>query len=895
MPHVHALRHKLRLPLALAIAAAVAGTANADDATIPADTTTAAGGTATSLDTVVVTGARASGRTVENSAVPIDVISSDQLRATGKGNLLQALQQVLPSFNVASSQSDVENNIPGAQLRRLSPGYTLVLVNGKRRNVSAYVSPQTFPGQSYADLSLIPVTAIDHVEVLRDGASAIYGSDAIAGVFNVILKSDTEGGSVGVEWGQTYEGDGERQVYRFNKGFGLGGGRGFVNVSGEYTKQNPVYRTLTLRPDVAIYPLVDDDGNYLSKADYKTLLGKTVSITTNSVFLPKDASGQVSLPDGVNLNPLESTRDSRILSGGDTGSAAYETPALALNLDYDLTDNLNLYAFATYSQKKSSARFGIRTPLVIWANNPALLDVFPNGFSPTIDTDETDYSGVVGSKGALGGWDYDLSAAYNHDGIDLYSRNTVNFGQVYTGAPGSVVKTDFHAGRLEYDQFIANFDLHRDFEIGWLAKPLQLSVGTEYQREHYVRAAGDPDGYYAGTGVQAGAQSYPSNRPEDADDSRRHSEALYVGLATNITDPWYVDLAARYEDHSDFGSVSTGRLSTRFDFNDHVAVRATVSNGFHAPSLGSQNFQITKVTPSSSSVIASVNSSTAAALGATPLKPEKSLNYSVGLAFNWNRNLKVAVDAYQIRIKDQLGTAPTVGYDYSSGDADKVTLNGTVLTAQQKQQIDDLLATAGASISPGENKTYSYYTNIGDFTYRGVEATIEDAWELGADGRFGRLRANYAVSTGSTKVDAVRSAPDAISSLPLQPVLTQSYYFSLRYKLPKLTQILTLDWSRGPWNVSVNEVYNGKIRRSSSTIAGGEYTIGATWVTNLSARYGFGNGLDVELGASNLFDRTPDELPAEQIASTYIYTTSYADGTLSRTGGYYYARLNYNF
>ena len=194
-----ARRHGL---IALAVANAIAGTAMAQDASGGADVPEES-----SLDTVVVTGSRATGRTVRNSAAPIDVVSSDALQATGKGNLLDALQSLLPSFNSAAKQSDVEGNIPGVQLRNLSPGYTLVLVNGKRRNNSAYTSVGTFPGQSYTDLSLIPVSAIDHVEVLRDGASAIYGSDAIAGVFNVILKSDARSGGLGIEYGRTYIGD----------------------------------------------------------------------------------------------------------------------------------------------------------------------------------------------------------------------------------------------------------------------------------------------------------------------------------------------------------------------------------------------------------------------------------------------------------------------------------------------------------------------------------------------------------------------------------------------------------------------------------------------------------------------------------------------------------------
>lgn len=855
------------------------------------------------LEQVLVTGSRATGRTVDNSAVPIDVISSDALLATGKSNLLQALQQVLPSFKQSLGQSDLENNIPGAQLRRLSPGYTLVLVNGKRRNVSAYTSPQTFPGQSYADLSLIPTSAIDHVEVLRDGASAIYGSDAVAGVFNIILKSAAHGGDAGIELGQTFEGDGDRRAYRANLGLPLGE-RGFANLSAEYTDSGLITRPTHYLPNVAIYPLVKDDGTYLTKAEYRGLgvrvltntgtTAASVSSTTSTLLLPTDTGGNVVLPAGVRLNPLEATRDSTAGTGGDTASARFKAPAFAANLGYDLGDSTRLYAFGTYSEKDSSARFGFRSPLVIWANNPALLQVYPNGFFPSEDTEEADYSTVVGlSGGNPDGWRYDLSGTYNEDRIDIFSRNTINFGQTYTGAASDIAKTDFYSGRLRYGQRLGNLDVRRAFDLAALASPLETSFGLELQNEHYQREAGDPDGYYAGPGVQAGAQSYPSNRPEDAADSQRHSRAAYAGVAANITEPWYLDFAGRYEDHSDFGTVWSGRFTTRFDFNEHIGLRATVSNGFHAPGLGGQNFQVTKVTPTSQTVIAAVGSPTAVALGASPLQPEKSTNYSAGVVLKWKHDLKAAVDVYQIDIDNQLGISPSIGYNYSSGDPANTTLNGTTLTLAQKQQIDALLATGGASILAGENKAYQYFTNIGDFRYRGVEGTLENTWRP-ADGAFGRLRTSYAFSVGETRVKSVRALPEAVANLPLQQLLTESYYFGLRHNLPTFTQIINLDWTLGRWNVSVNEINNGKLLRTSATVAGTTYDLRPTWVTHLSLGYTTGHGLNIQAGASNLFDKGPRQLPVEQISPTATTTMTYGN-ELSRQGGYYYTRLNYRF
>jgi iron complex outermembrane recepter protein len=841
-----ARRHRL---IALAISNAIAGSALAQETPTGTDVPEE-----NSLDTVVVTGSRATGRTVRNSAAPIDVVSSDALQSTGKGNLLDALQSLLPSFNSAAKQSDLEGNIPGVQLRNLSPGYTLVLVNGKRRNNSAYTSVGTFPGQSYTDLSLIPVSAIDHVEVLRDGASAVYGSDAIAGVFNVILKSDARSGGLGIEYGRTYIGDGDRTQIRGSKGFALGD-KGFVNLSAELTDQDDAVRSLTYKDTYLIYPAVNSRG-------------QLVRLGTNN-----------SLPAGATPNPSEATRDAQAQSN--QGTNGYTTRAAAVNGSYSLNSNLNLYGFATYATSDKSARQNFRLPVAIWQRNPALLAVFPDGFTPTIDTEETDYSAVGGLKGLLGGWDWDGSVAYNRDSFDIYTRNTANYSLTY---PGS--KTDFYDGHLNYSQWVGNLDFHRGFELAAFAKPLELSFGTEYQREAYERQAGDPEGYFG-----SGAEAYPSNRPEDQADASRNRKAFYVGASTHITRPWLVDLAGRYEDHSDFGGVTTGRISTRFDFNDFFAVRATASTGFHAPGLGTQNLQITKVTPTAEALTAAVNSPAARALGSTPLQPEKARNYSLGFTFSPNRAVHAAVDFYQIEVNDQLGRSSSIGYDYSD-PANIRDPNGTPLTASQKQIIDNLLATAGITIDQGRNYSVNYYTNIGDTRTRGVELTLESSHNIGNS----RLRWNYAFSKAKTDVLSLSDIPSVLQGLPNITLLTAAASWDLRYRLPKYNQILSVFWNTGPWNASLNVVNNGPTRRQATADIT-QYEIDPTFVTSISAGYNLGNGGSVEVGATNLFDEYPDKIPEAALTSSAraVYNYQYTSTSLNRQGGTYFMRLNYKF
>jgi iron complex outermembrane receptor protein len=841
-----ARRHTL---IALSIGHALAGTAVAQDA--PAE---AAAPDDSSLDTVLVTGARATGRTVRNSAAPIDVVSNDALLATGKGNLVDALQSLLPSFNSAAKQSDLEGNIPGVQLRNLSPGYTLVLVNGKRRNNSAYTSVGTFPGQSYTDLSLIPVSAIDHVEVLRDGASAIYGSDAIAGVFNVILKSDARSGGLGVEYGKTYLGDGGRTRVTANKGFNLGD-KCYVNLSAEYADQDDAVRSLTYKDTYLIYPAINSSG-------------QLVKLGANN-----------SLPSGATPNPAEATRNAQAQSN--QGTNGFTTRAAAINGNYRLTDNVNAYGFATYSASDRSARQNYRLPVAIWQRNPALLNIYPDGFTPTIDTEETDYSVVGGLKGLAAGWDWDSSVTHNRDYFDIYTRNTANYSLTY---PGS--ETAFYDGRLNYSQWVGNLDFHRGFELAAFARPLQVSLGTEYQRENYDRRAGDPDGY-----LGSGAEAYPSNRPEDAADASRNRKAFYVGASTNITTPWLVDLAGRYEDHSDFGGVTTGRLSTRYDINDVFAIRATVSNGFHAPGLGTQNLQITKVTPTAEALTAAVNSPAARALGSTPLQPEKATNYSVGFTLNPTRNFHVAVDFYQIEVSDQLGRSSSVGYDYSD-PANIRDPNGTPLTAAQKQTIDNLLANAGIKISQGQNYSVNYYTNIGDTRTRGVELTLESSHDF----RLGKLHWTYAFSKARTDVLSLAAIPQALQTLPNITLLTASAAFDLRYRLPRYNQIVSVFWNTGPWNAALNVVNNGPTRRQATADIT-QYEVDPTFVTSISAGYDLGNGGNIEVGATNLFNEYPEKIPdaALTTSSRAIYAYQYASSSLSRQGGQYFVRLNYKF
>ncbi|MBS0567024.1 MAG: TonB-dependent receptor [Proteobacteria bacterium] len=805
------------------------------------------------METILVTGSRNSTRTVENSSTPIDLISAKDLVATGKGDLLQALLTKLPSLSLQTYGSGLDNQVRGAMLRNLSPGYTLVLINGKRRNVSPYTSDTSFPGQNYTDIALIPMSAVDHVEVLRDGASAIYGSDAITGVVNIILKSSRSGSNVSAEGGTSFAGDGVRGKYGASIGLPLGQ-NGFIDLSADITNQQEASRTRPYRDTYLVYPAINSSGTLVKLCTYNSLC------------------------PGTTANPAEVNR-------GNVKDYAYSTPqydlkSAAYNLEYALSDSARLYSFATYSERRMSTRQNTRTPYTTWTSNAGLYTVYPNGFTPRAVGKEKDYTTVLGLKGMSGSWDWDLSATNNRDTYNVYTKNSANYSLTYPGAP-----TDVYSGKLAYTQTVLNLDLRRGFDVAALHSPLDFSAGLEYQNEGYTRGAGEYASWY-GSAITA----YSGYLPADAVHGTRHSLAAYVGASANITERWYLDIAGRFEDHSDFGNVSTGRLTTRFDFTDTFAIRATVSNGFHAPSLAAENFQLTSDTPTYRQINARVSSPVALALGAVPLKPEKSTNYSLGFTYSPADNVHLAIDGYQIDIHDQLGMSTYVGYD-PTNPTRVVDFYGNVLNANQLATINALLNNAGYTVPAGKGLFVSYLRTIGSTQTRGIEFTADGT----IDSDIGKWTWDYALNSVKTDITQAEGIPPILATLPYVALLNEATQYNLRYRSPKYTQVAGLAWTRDQVNLGIRFIQYGPIKRLGNNY---HYTISPKLITSLSGGYDFGNGLSVTAGVDNVFDKKPSKIPAAAISAsnqaTYQWMYDPLD-SISALGGYYYARINYRF
>ena len=557
------------------------------------------------VEAVIVTGTRVGGLKAIDSASPIQVLDASSLERTGQPDLIQAMAQNLPSFTAQAFGGDAANLTLSARLRGLSPNDTLVLVNGKRRHTTANLAVLGGPyqGGAAADLNFIPVAAIDHIEVLQDGAAAQYGTDAIAGVVNIILKKDTGGTTITTSGGQYFDGGGRTGDISLNTGFAPSD-KSYINLSLEKkfhgaSDRGGIDPRLIDAATLAAYPIL-----------------KTV-------------------PGYPYVNHI-------------SGDAAYHLTIGALNAGVEIGPDTELYTVMTYGRKDAKAYENYRMP-------SRLPKLFPLGFSPSEAIQEDDVQLTAGMRSKLGAWNLDLSTTYGKDDVKVGVLGSANVSLYNdTGA----TPTNFHAGDFIASQWTTNLDLSRGIEVGWAA-PLNLAFGLEHRRDTYEIGAGDAASRY-----KEGSQSYPGFLLTDAGTHDRHNNAVYVDVAGSPVANLKLDAAARYEKFSDFGSAKVGKLTGRYDFSPQVAVRSTISNGFRAPTMAEQYYSATNVSPTSAFVQLAPNSVGAALVGVNGLKPEKSRNYSVGLVLHPTPAVSLTFDAYQISISDRIVGSGAV---YGSG------------------------------------------------------------------------------------------------------------------------------------------------------------------------------------------------------------------------------------
>jgi iron complex outermembrane receptor protein len=845
--------------------------------------------------TIVVTGTRTSNRTVANSPVPVDVISAEAIANTGQTETNKILNQLVPSFNFPQpSIADGSDALRPATLRGLAPDQTLVLINGKRRHVAALLNINGTVGRGSAavDMNLIPGIAISRVEVLRDGAAAQYGSDAIAGVINIRLKSANHGGRVAVTWGEYL------------------------------TTENDVLKVTGLQTNASGQPILDpsDTRYFLANTDGERHVQDGAQLTTGvNIGLPLGPHGFVNLSGeyrhrdevnraGYDLRPnfslgvgaATTVFDSREIGFdrhefrfGDPKSKDYN---LVLNSGYDINGDWELYAFGTYGHRNATSaanwrQYNNTSVNRNWATllpsdvptNANFVPLTSMGFLPFIGTRLRDYGVTLGTRGKVGGWNLDLSAGTGHDKFDYSVHNTLNTSF------GTNSQSDFDAGGLRYTQNILNLDLSKDYDVGF-AKPLTVAAGAEYRHENFKERPGDNQSWaigplfraavnnttaanctalqgvfnatnnqctFPGRQAPVGAQGFPGIPDISRTDASRHSYSAYAELDTDPVEGLTTTLAGRFEHYSDFGSTVNGKFAARWEPIHGYALRGSVSTGFRAPSLHQQFFTTTSTNfigglPVDIATLA-VNAPAAQALGSKPLKPEKSVNLSFGATANPFRGLTLTADYYHIKIKDRVVLTENLG---AAGSGTKA----------QNDAVNAILVAAGfPSIGAAR-----FFINGLDTTTEGVDVVA--AYRLGLD-HFGTWNLTAAYNYNKQKIDKRLNALGPLAQIPGLVLFGRIEGIRFTNGQPRDKIVLSADGDIGKFGVTARTTRYGKVispgaaaplaPNATSLTAFGpdDIFLSAKWVTDLEVRLKGGNGVEFAIGADNIFDTYPDRSP----------------------------------
>jgi iron complex outermembrane receptor protein len=799
---------------------------------------------------IVVTGVRgASARTVADSPVPIDVIGPKELASTGRTGLKEILGNIIPSLTMpALGGGGTSASVRPISIRGLSGDYLLVLVNGKRRHTTSLINnlSRVSGGSTPVDIDLIATNAVGRIEVLRDGAAAQYGSDAISGVINIILNDAPEGGEFTATAGQLYEKGGALLQQTLSYGTRIGSD-GFVRLSVE--------------------------GKYHDSAESSGLPVPNIFPLVNGAADPREANVEHVIAGGYG----RSNRD-EIING-------------ALNAELPLSDTLTAYSNGTLSYRDikdgRGAAFAAATGYGGQANtngNTVLPQIYPAGFQAYRRIWEWDFQSTVGLRGDLGAWNFDLSSSFGRDSVKLGAEGTLN------PSLGPASPTSFHMGRQKQTLWVNNLDLSRTYDLG-LAEPLTVAVGFEHRWEKFQNIAGEPDSYrdggyvipndntpfgrlYGGRSPSPGLVSFTGTSPADARSITRNNLAAYLDLSTKLTSAWFVGVAGRYEHYEDSaGDTVSGKFSTRYEILPGLALRGGVNTGFRAPSLAQTAFSTTQNTvtvigstrTSTTSKFLPVDSAAALALGAQPLKPEKSLNYTAGLTFE-RGPLRLTVDAYQIRVDDRIVKTEFLGTSSNGGGAIR-----TILLANGVQGVDSA----------------QFFTNAIDTRTRGVDVVGE--YTLRTAG-LGAIRFNAAYSYNKTRILHVIDNPPPLANLNVTLFGRQARQ-DLVIATPRSKVVLSGDWTAGPVHALARVTRYGGYTESSN-VASGDRSFGAKWVTDLELGYELSKSVTLAAGANNLFDVYPERngLVASDGSGQY---GNFAPFGLS--GGFYYARVGVTF
>ncbi len=819
-------------------------------------------------DTIVVVGSRRTDRTIADSPVPIDVIGSEALQNSGATETNRLLNNLVPSFNFPQpSLTDGTDSLRPATLRGLSPDQVLVLVNGKRRHMSSLLNlnGSIGRGSSAVDLNTLPAIAIEQIEVLRDGASSLYGSDAIAGVINIQLKK-RQGGRAQASYGKyiTTLRDVD-QVASVAPTLGTGDDPVLTFTGKDRTRRDG--DTYTFATNIGLP--VGDVGYLNFTAEYKD----REPTNRSGPDLRRQYSG-VGDPRETTL-----TRYQHRFGDGESKDLNF-----VVNAGTEIGD-FELYYFGTYGVRDANGAGFYRRSLD--ARNRDFANggqpFYADGFLPLIVSEIRDLSGAVGVRGEVSGFNTDLSVVYGTNRLNYTVENSFN-----TSLGGLVSNRRFDSGGLRAGQTSVNLDIQRNIDLGF-ANSVSLAFGAEYRDENYKIIPGEVQSYINGpfsftNGAPGGAQVFPGFRPNNAVDASRDSIAGYVELDTDITDALSVQVAGRYERFSDFGDTVNGKLAARFEPFDGIALRGSVSTGFRAPGLAQQFFATTSTNNIGGVLIEvgtfPVASPVAIALGSQPLEAEKSLNFGGGVALNPIDGLSLTVDYYNIRIKDRI-------------------------TLTENLQGADVVATLLAAGIRGVTSARFFINGI-DTRTQGLD--IVGSYQV-PDMGFGNLRFTVGFNLTDTKITDRRT----FSGFTAARLFSRQESFRLTDGQPQNKLNIGLDYDYGTFGFTARANRFGEVflpsgvaspQRDDITVdkggAPGDITLGAEWVTDLELRVKPTDALEFAIGANNLFDTYPDRLPFGTVNGVNFGTNNSflpysSQSPFGFSGRFLYGRVAINF
>lgn len=844
---------------------------------------------------IVVTGTRRTDRSVTNSASPVDIISAAELQSQPTGNILDSLKNIIPSFfSSTNSIADASSLVRAPSLRGLPSDEVLVQINGKRFNRSALV--QVYAGgdtglsfgSQGSDMSSIPSIGIKSLQVLRDGATAQYGSDAIAGVLNYGLRDDA-GIQVEGRYGQFYDhSDGKSKQIAADVGVKLGD-RGFINLAGEYDHDAQTSRGATRPVAVAFAAenpgLADQLPNYPLPAQiwgsspshgWKFLLNSGFEVTDNSKLYAFANLARNHVDESFNFR----------------SSLQGKRPFTRTDGQVDLLGGRSFFQHPYYQTQCPVGNATCPAGGYVLDNNTFFLSsIYPAGFTPRFVGVTKQAYGTVGYKGTMGNFRYDLSGSL--------SKNTLALSMYDSISPsfGGFSQTEFDFGKQIQKEFDANLDMGYDINAG-LASPVTLSWGAEYRKETFTATPGDPQSYGAGpyaaphplfietspgvfapTGTftaaeSASASGYGGTSPTYAGTHSEKSYGVYADVEADITDRWTGGAAARYEHYNSFGGAFVYKVNSLYKISPAISIRGTLGTGFHAPSPGQNNTQVLSTTFSLGQSLQigtfPVTSAIAQYFGAKPLGPEKSTNFGAGLVLKPAHNLTVTIDAYNIKVKDRIFISQN--YIVTQADIDALPELATV----------------------GVNGAVQYFTNSFDTSTKGVDLVA--TYRTGLVG--GNLNLTLAYNYNKSKVtksDGTISAQQVIDIGNLAP---------------NHRATLSAAWTKGPFAINARENYYGSwvdaedypFRNAAGEVIAGQ-KFGAKFTTDLDVSYTFMHHYTLTLGAINLFNTYPDKIRASADNPIYTITNSLGDGQIyprsggpfGINGGFWYVKLGVRF